>query len=57
LSGVVAAALLSGLGDIISACSALLRGRDMARAAAALRHARTVFKVLAATGVASHATR
>jgi N-acetylglucosaminyl-diphospho-decaprenol L-rhamnosyltransferase len=57
LSGVLAAGVLSSLADFISACSGLVRHRDLARATTALRHASTILKVLVATGIASHATR
>jgi GT2 family glycosyltransferase len=57
IGGVLLAALLTGLGDTIKACAGLLRHRDVGRAAAAMRHFRTALQRLAATGLASRATR
>lgn len=57
VSGVLTAALLATLADSIIACKVLARHLDMAQAAAAVRYAWTVLKMLALTGFGSRATR
>jgi GT2 family glycosyltransferase len=56
-AGLFWAVLLMGLGDAVKAGAGLLRHRDAARARAALSHSRTALERLAATGLASRATR
>jgi hypothetical protein len=53
----MAAVFLGTLGDIMTACKALVRSMDTARAASAARHAWTMLKLLVDTGLASRATR
>ena len=55
--GVLAAAFLATLGDVIKACVALVQRLDSARAAAAIKHAWIVIKLLVDTRLASRATR
>jgi hypothetical protein len=55
--GVLASVLLATLADVKSACGGLLRHRDTARAAAAMRHSWTTLHRLVATRLASRATR
>jgi N-acetylglucosaminyl-diphospho-decaprenol L-rhamnosyltransferase len=57
LKGVFGAVLLAMLSDAMRGCKGLLQRGDMARFGEAARHSWTVLKVLAATGVASRATR
>jgi N-acetylglucosaminyl-diphospho-decaprenol L-rhamnosyltransferase len=57
IRGVLAAAFLATVADILSAGSAFIRRLDTARIAAAVQHARIVFKLLIDTGLASRATR
>jgi GT2 family glycosyltransferase len=57
VGGVLASVFLTALGDVIRACGGLLRHRDMARVAAAMRHTATIFNRLIATSLASRATR
>jgi hypothetical protein len=55
--GVLAAALLAMLNDMIKAVTGLLRHRNTARTGAALQHAWSVIKLLFETRLASRATR
>lgn len=57
VSGVLTSVFLATLGDVVRACGGLLRRWDTARAAAAMRHSGTMLQRLAATGLASRATR
>jgi N-acetylglucosaminyl-diphospho-decaprenol L-rhamnosyltransferase len=55
--GVLAAAFLATVGDVMKACVGLVRRLDTAQAAAALLHAWTVIKLLVDTRLASRAIR
>jgi hypothetical protein len=55
--GVLACVCLALFGAVVKACSGLLRHRDPARAAAALRHSSTNIRILLSTRLASRATR
>jgi len=55
--GALGAVCLALLGDVIKATSGVVRHQDAARAAGALRHARTRVQCLLATSLATHATR
>jgi N-acetylglucosaminyl-diphospho-decaprenol L-rhamnosyltransferase len=57
VSGVVAGVVLSILADALSAVKGLVRNSDLGSVAGASRHVRAIFKVLSATGFASHPTR
>jgi N-acetylglucosaminyl-diphospho-decaprenol L-rhamnosyltransferase len=57
VSGLVAGVILSVAADALSGLKGLLRRFDFNGATAALRHASAVFKVLGATGFATHPTR
>ena len=57
VTGVVGAVLLAILDDIMRVCNSLVRRLDLARAARAIRHTWTVFKLLVDTELASRATR
>jgi GT2 family glycosyltransferase len=57
VGGVLTSVLLTTLGDAMRACGSLLRHRDTARAADAMRHSWTTLHRLVATGLASRATR
>src|SRR3984893_14964618 len=57
VTGLAASVVLSVSADVLLALKSLLRRFDFKAAAAALRHAAAVFKVLAATGFATHPTR
>jgi hypothetical protein len=45
------------LGDVMKFCNSLVQRLDLARAAKAIRHTWTVFKLLVDTDLASRATR
>jgi GT2 family glycosyltransferase len=55
--GLIQAVLLTGIRDVIRACSGMLRHRDLGRAASAANHFRTVLHRLSTTGLATRASR
>jgi GT2 family glycosyltransferase len=57
IAGVISSVLLTGINDVIRACSGLLRHRDRGRAASAVNHFQMVLQRLAMTGLASRASR
>jgi N-acetylglucosaminyl-diphospho-decaprenol L-rhamnosyltransferase len=56
LMGIVGAVFLTMLGDVLRVCNSVVRRQDFARAASAIRHTWTVFKLLVDTELASRAT-
>ena len=57
VAGVVSAVLLAMLDDVMRVCNSLVRRLDLKRAARAMRHTWTVFKLFLDTEWASRATR
>jgi N-acetylglucosaminyl-diphospho-decaprenol L-rhamnosyltransferase len=57
LTGILKAILLTIIADALLSLKALVRGSDVARACSAIKHTRTVLRILAATKFASLPTR